>query len=478
MKAIRLRVLVIGVLAALALVVAGCGGASNAGSSTPSGATIVRSGALAYITVDSDTGSDQWKQLDSLAQKFPAHDLAIAGLKAQLSQKGLDWDNDVKPALGPEVDVAAVGTSQSNAAFAVLTQPKDEGKFKALVAKLNAKGSGSGAVYRKVGDWYALSQSQRMIDRVLAPSGAQTLADDSAFKDAFAKLPGSALVKAYVNPKPVAALLQSAQQQSSSPYSAAAPALAKLDSLSVALSAESDGIRLHGATIGQSLTGSSYTSQLLTQAPGDAFAFLTFRGGNQNSKTLGVFNSALRGKLGITGQQIAALFANETGLWVRPGALIPEVTAILQPNHTAAGLATLDRLAAAFAASAGGTFHRGAERTVEFKQFAVHYGAVGGKIVITNAAGGVSAAGGSGDKLPASADFSEAKSAAGLPDSTSGFLYVDLKNAIPLIEGFAGLSGSNLSPMVMQNLRPLRSFLVWGAGSGDTQSFDAFLEIK
>ena len=477
MKAGGLRVLATGVFAALAIVVAGCGGASKAGSSTSAGASMVRSGAFAYVAVDSDTGSSQWKQLDSLLQKFPAHDLAIAGLKAELSRQGVDWDNDVKPALGPEVDIAAVGTSQSNASFAFLTQPKDEGKFKDLVAKLNAKSSGSKAVYRKVGDWYALSRSQAMIDRVLAPSGAKTLADDSAFKDAFAKLPGEALVKAYLSPKPLASLLQSSQQ-GASPYGAAAPALAKLDSLSASLSAENDGVRLHGATIGQSPAGSSYTSQLLTQAPGDALAFLTFRGGNQNSKTLGLFNSALHSKLGITGAQIAALFANETGLWIRPGALIPEVTAILQPNHTAAGLATLDKLASALAATAGATFHKGAQRTLEFKQFAVHYGAVGGKIVITNAAGGVSAAGGSGDKLPASADFSEAKSAAGLPDSTGGFIYIDLKNAIPLIEGFAGLSGSSLSPMMTQNLRPLRSFLAWGAGSGDTQSFDAFLEIK
>jgi hypothetical protein len=98
--------------------------------------------------------------------------------------------------------------------------------------------------------------------------------------------------------------------------------------------------------------------------------------------------------------------------------------------------------------------------------------------VITNAASGVTGAGGSGEKLPSGADFSEAKSAAGLPDSTNGFIYVDLKNAIPLLEGFAGLSGSSPSPMVTANLRPLRSFLAWGAESGDTQTFDAFLEIK
>ena len=65
-----------------------------------------------------------------------------------------------------------------------------------------------------------------------------------------------------------------------------------------------------------------------------------------------------------------------------------------------------------------------------------------------------------------------------MPSSNGGFLYVDLKNAIPLIEGFASLSGENLPPAVTANLRPLRSFLEWSAGSGDSRTFDAFLEIK
>ena len=189
-------------------------------------------------------------------------------------------------------------------------------------------------------------------------------------------------------------------------------------------------------------------------------------------------SARFRASLGVTGAQIAALFKNENALWVRPGAVIPEVTAILQPDHPAVGLATLDKLAAALAASAGATVHHGAQRTVDFGQFAIHYGIASGKIVITNAAGGVAGAGGSGDKLAAGADFSEAKSAAGLPDSTSGFVYVDLKNAIPLIEGFAALEGGKVDNSTTANLRPLRSFLAWGASSGDTQTFDAFLEIK
>jgi Protein of unknown function (DUF3352) len=476
MKASRLRFPILGLIA-LALVAAGCGGSTKAGSSPSSGATMVRSGALAYLAIDSDTGSDQWKQLDALAKKFPGRDLAIAGLEARLGQQGANWNDDVKPALGPEVDVAVVGTAASNPSFAVLTQPKDEGKFKALVTKMNAQDSGKPAVYRKVGDWYALSQSQQMIDRVLAPKGGKTLADDSAYKEGLSKLTDAALVKAYVNTKQLARLF-AANTLNSSPYGAAYPALAKLDSLSAALSAEDDGVRLHGATVGQDVTGGSYASKLLAEAPADALAFLTFRGGSQTDSSLGQIGGALQASLGVTGKQIAALFENETALWVRPGAVIPEVTATLQPNHPVVGLATLDKLAAALAADAGATVHHGAQRTVDFGQFAIHYGVAAGKIVITNAPGGVAGAGISGEKLPAGADFSEAKSAAGLPDSTSGFIYVDLKNAIPLLEGFAALQGGNVGSSTTANLRPLRSFLAWGASSGNTQTFDAFLEIK
>jgi hypothetical protein len=31
---------------------------------------------------------------------------------------------------------------------------------------------------------------------------------------------------------------------------------------------------------------------------------------------------------------------------------------------------------------------------------------------------------------------------------------------------------------VTENLRPLRSFVAWSSGSGDSRTFDAFLEIK
>jgi hypothetical protein len=176
--------------------------------------------------------------------------------------------------------------------------------------------------------------------------------------------------------------------------------------------------------------------------------------------------------------ELLQLFANETALYVRPGALIPEITLLLQPKNMDTALATLDKLATRIARATGGTLKRRTQRTIDFGQFAVHYGAKGDKVVVTSAPGGVAQVGNSSEKLADSADFKEAKSAAGLPDSNGGYVYLDLKNAIPLIEGFAGIAGSNLPSTVSENLRPLRSFLAWSAGSGDTRTFDLFLEIK
>ena len=65
-----------------------------------------------------------------------------------------------------------------------------------------------------------------------------------------------------------------------------------------------------------------------------------------------------------------------------------------------------------------------------------------------------------------------------MPDSTGGVFYLDLKDALPLLEGFASLAGQSLPSSTTENLRPLRSFLAWSDGGSGARSFDAFLEIK
>ena len=464
------------------LLAAGCGGTSGGGSSE--GAIFVRSDVLAFVSIDSDLGSSQWQTVNDLSKKFQGRTMALAQIDQALAKQKLDYDRDIKPALGPEVDVAvAAGATRNDVQFIVLTKPHDSGKFKDLIKKLNAQDtSGKSAVYKEVHDgWYAVSDSTTSIDNVLNGSG-KALAFDSTFDDAMGELPREALAKAYVNGAQLAKLFHQYNQGRGSGLAGATSGLDKLDFVSASLSAEGDGIRMHGAVQGpgaSALAGSGdYHSKLLSDVPADALAFLTFRTGKGLGSALQSMSAPLEYALGISVDDLVGLFANESALYVRPGAVIPEITLLLQPKSTTSALATLDKLARRVARAAGATVKGGAEKTIDFGQFAVHYGAKVNKVVITNAATGVAQVGSPGDKLTDSADFKEAKGAARLPDSNGGFVYLDLKNAIPLIEGFAGLAGENLPSSVTENLRPLRSFLAWNAGSGNTRTFDLFLEIK
>jgi hypothetical protein len=78
---------------ALAALLAGCGSAektSSSAGSIPAGASVVRAGVVAFVAVDSDTGSSQWKQLDELAQKFPGRDDFVAQFEQKISAHGVD----------------------------------------------------------------------------------------------------------------------------------------------------------------------------------------------------------------------------------------------------------------------------------------------------------------------------------------------------------------------------------------------------
>ncbi len=477
----------------LTALLAGCGSSTKTslgGGSIPEGASMVRAGSLAFVSVDSDLGSDQWQQLDELAQKFPGRDQAITKLKQQLSQEGVDYDQDVKPALGPELDVAVVsaGTGLSPKVVA-LTKPDDPAKFKALVMKLNASdSSGDRAVYREVDGWYALSDSEAAISAVLKGDG-EALADDADFKEALDKLPGDTLVKLYVDGPRLAALVSAAARAEESGFDPSTLGLDKLKYISASASAEDEGVRIRGASSGGP-SGADFASALIGGVPGDAFAFLDFKGQGTTDQ-LGQLKSNprvaqgiahLEQMLGVSFEQVLALLSGETAFYARPGAAIPELTLVLGSKDDNAALATLDKMAAHIAAMTGGQVQPGTQgghpvKTVDFGQFQIHYGSVDGKVVLTSGLSGI-ADYGQGDHLPDSADFKEAQDASGMPDSTGGFIYLDLKDALPLLEGFAALSGESLPSSTTENLRPLRSFVAWSSASGDTRTFDAFLEIK
>jgi uncharacterized protein DUF3352 len=490
------RTFITAVLTTLSLLFAACGGGAGTGAgegSSPSGAALVRAGVLAFVAVDSDLGSGQWHQLDKLAQKFPGRDKAVAQLEQALSKQGLDYARDVKPALGPEVDLAIVsgGTSSSTKTVA-LTKPDDPAKLKALLPKLNTSSPPAGkTVDRAIGaGWYALSDSQGAITEVLKGDRI-ALADDPTFKDALAKLPGDALVKAFLDGRRVNALVAQAAAEGGSGFDSSSLGLQTLKYISASASAEDDGVRLRGASSGGNLGGGDFTSKLIDGVPGDAFALLSFRGEGttdqlgklKSNPQVGAALAQLEASLGVSLDQVLGLLRGEIAFYARPGAGIPELTLALEERDESGALATLDKIAARLAAATGARVEPGTQgghqvKTIDFGRFAVHFGGLGGKIVITSGVSGIADYGGSGAHLPDSADFEQARDAAGMPDSNGSFVFVDLKNALPLIEGFAGLAGQGLPSDVTENLRPLRSFIAWSEGSAGSRTFDAFLEIK
>lgn len=476
-------------IALAAALVAGCGSAqktsSSGGGSVPAGASLVRSDVLAFVAVDSDFGSSQWQTFSKLWQKFPSHEQWLQQLEQSLTKQHLDYNRDVKPALGPELD-AAVGSNGNAQAAIGLTKPDDPAAFRALVAKSNSQGSGA-AVTRDLGDgWWGVANKASDFDAVLKGSGG-ALSGLDMFTTAMDKLPGDTLVRAYLD----GAQANRLAQRSGSGTGAAAAGLEGLKYLGLSLGAEDSGLRLRGVSSGGNLGGTEFASKLLGGIPSDAFAAFDFLG-TDTSKQLEQLGSnpqfgeaakQLEQQLGITLNELVTLLDGEVAFYARPGALIPEFTLALQPGNPASALVTLDKLMRSLAAKAGTKVQTGTEagqpvRTVDFGAYAIHYTLRDdGKLLLTTGVRGISDFG-SGGSLTDSADFKEAKDAAGMPDSTGGLFYVDLKDALPLLESFSGLSGQSLPSSTTDNLRPLRSLLAWSNDEGGTQTFDAFLEIK
>ena len=304
------------------------------------------------------------------------------------------------------------------------------------------------------------------------------------------KLPGDALVKAYVDGPRLNALVSRASAQNSSGFDSSSLGLDKLKYVAASASAEDDGVRLHGASSGGPAGAGDFASELLGGVPGDAFAFLDFKGQGttdqleqlKSNPQAAAGIARLQKTLGVSFEQLLSLLGGEVAFYARQGVGIPELTLALAPKDPTAALATLDKLAAHLAAMSGGKVEPGTQgghavKTVDLGKFQLHYGNVDGKLLITSGLSGI-ADYGSGDHLADSGDFKEAKDVAGMPDSTGGFIFVDLKDALPLLEGLASLSGQSLPSSTTENLRPLRSFLAWSNSTGETRTFDAFLEIK
>src|SRR4051794_28582205 len=487
-----------GIITAIALLATGCGGQSStsgSGGSDPAGAAVAPASAPLFASLDTDLSSSQWKQVDTLLDKFPGKNRLLTQLRTSFEKDSkLSWENDVKPALGKEIDVVALDFKSSE--IVGLTQPGDEAKFDALVKKVNAnaKSPSDAPVVADYKGWKLVSDTQAAIDAFKTRADAGVLADSAAFKDAMGSLGGDALATVYVNGAKATSALTKA-------IPSAAPAATTKGKLVWAVAdlvAEDDGAKLEAKVKAENVDSQvkPYKSELVDEVPAGALIFLSFDLKGLGSQT-SVRKQFEQGFLGSAGavpgvkqllpivEQLGGVFGNENALYVRPGALIPEVTLITRPDDPATATKTVDRLVSQLAATAGAslvpkpvTIGGTRAKSVDLGQVVIYYGAQGSDFILTNQQRAFEDVKASGGKLSGDATFKEAKKASGMPDETNGFLYVNLKDSIPAIEGLAKLGGAAIPPDVDANVRPLRTFVAWGDVSGNDGGFTAFLQVK
>ena len=158
-------------LAALVLVLAGCGSAASQTTSslTTDAASLVPPNADAFVSLDTNFDSQQWRTVADLA-----------GPKLKLGE--------LKAAAGDALSVAVVG--KEAVAFA---KPHDEAKLRDFAAQFD-KGHDHYTV-QQVGDWSVVADSQDVFAAVRAAHSGKSLADDASFRAAESALSGNSLIR-------------------------------------------------------------------------------------------------------------------------------------------------------------------------------------------------------------------------------------------------------------------------------------------
>jgi hypothetical protein len=439
-----------------------------------------------YLAIDTDLGSSQWQTVNELANKFPDKHKAIDSITQQLTKNGLDWEEDLKPALGPELDVVMLDFAHPDDIVALM-QPKNLGAFEGAVRKGNAADPSSKLVYEQFHGWTVISDKQAAIDAFTqaSDSAKRTLAENKTFSNAMAKA-GDGIMRAYINGAQVMAAARKAPDGG-----AYLRKLGTLDWVLMSLRAKSDGVAwattVHG-TPGKAFKNvdvSGSDGSLEKLVPKDALLYLAFHG--WKGMLAGLGDNPILQQFGAKGlddafRQVGTILEGENALYVRaPGTKdVPDITFIASPRSGVDGAATLDRILNRYAKELGARPNRTTIAGVPARVIcgcawpvAVRYANVNGKLIVTDLPSGIVFAKSGGKSLTNSQEYKDATS--GVPDSPLVVLYVDIHSTIPVINRFGG---ARIPAEVARNLKPLRSAVEYAVSRSHEFQVSFFLRIK
>jgi hypothetical protein len=484
MNSVRfLTVLIVTVLA----LAAGCG--EQTGASGPAGASIAPASAAVFVSICTDSGSEQWQQAEDLIAKFPDGKRAIDSILSELSGKGLDFHQDVEPALGPETDIVGLELS-GDGEFVGLTQPEDGQKLKDVLAQVDTR-----MVTREVDGWTAFSDSASALDHFQSARESGTLEGSSDYQDAVSQVNEDALALVFVNGS---ALQKELPANEGVPPEALDSVFGgKVPSMAISLAAEDKGAKVEGAALltdeNLPVAPENFKAELPDEVPGGALVYVGF---NNLEQALSAYRDALaeadpdvdrdiarvEAEVGISLEEdVFPLFAGEAALYVRPGFLIPEVTLVTHVDDEQAAVGTVDKIFEALAEYLPAAQHVNEVQIdgIDAKEVAVsppvsvYYAAFDGHLVVTTSRDGIAQLRQDGDRLADDSAFNDALEQAGMPDETAGFAYVNLHDAIPYVLNYVG----TVPDEVRRNIEPLETLVLYSSKDGHTLKFAGFLGV-
>jgi Protein of unknown function (DUF3352) len=462
-------------VAAFALFAAGCAGSKPAATAEDAPAP---PNAGFYATLNTDRSSAQWRQAEALLRRVPGAEGAVDKLLADaLKETGLQWEDDVAPALGSEVAVVLPRASSQPVA---LLQPEDDDKLKELVSKSDQK-----LVTREIEGWTALAQSESALEAYETALTTGTLTEQPAFAAAMADLPEDALARVYADGSGLSSL-----GANLGGISGGVPSIGNVGVAGVAVLAEDDGVRLTGTARQQQGLPRSFSPTLLARVPADALLAATFEGSDELTSQLRTSLSGLgpllqgfERELGVSLEDVASLLSGEAVLYVRPGVPIPEITLVLEQTD-AEQVVTLEALFRGLARAAKAqletTTEDGARVTrLTVGPVSIAYGAADGRLFVTTGRGGIAAFRDAGAKLVDAPAFTKATKNVGYIGSTSALVYADVDGLVPLLQGLAGLAGGTTSGLdeATKALGAVDSFALNVQSEGIEAKLDGFLAI-
>jgi len=491
-----MRLLRLGLLAAIVLAVSGCGATKQSGS-IPEGAELAPASAAFYMVGITDPESAQWDKADKLLGRFPGRGKLLDEFRKELRKDNLSWERDVRPALPDEIHLVALDFEGDS--FVAYAKPKDEAKFNKLL-----ESGDDPSVHRKIDGWTVFSDTNTAIDKFASAQSASedSLADTDAFKDAMGELPDDAAVRGYLSGERLYALLakEAATDPDAKSFQRFSSAFGKLESLSFSAAAQDEGVWVEAATKsnGQGKVG-NFSPELEDTLPADALAYASFgnledylatylEAADKNFPQFKQGRTQLEQALGFSlRNDLFPLFSKEGAVaFYSGGELSPNVLFVLRVPDEAKAKHILDRLAALATLSGDVTVRPFSVHGAQGKQFlspdtffSIFAVVLDGKAFVSNSKALIEIALGDSKKLGDDAVYRDARDAADAPDDTAGFVYLNLDAGLPYVFDLANASEpGSITPDVTANTKPLESALLYAKQDGDRTTLSGFLAIK